>query len=139
MDTGTMAGLRECTDGSIAGTMTFPEVVQRLRALGAESYRADLYRREKTYYLPDGDSCIAPMAVPETPDLTAAAVPAALSAEGVRAALDAVQRQEIDYVTFLRRIMAAGTVAYTVHVGGRQAIYTGRRGDAYVERFPPAL
>ena len=48
--------LDECSERSVAGTITFPEVVGKLMAVGIESYHADLYRREKTYYSANGDS-----------------------------------------------------------------------------------
>jgi hypothetical protein len=38
-------------------------------------------------------------------------------------------------VEFLRRIVGAGTFAYTVHIRGRKAIYLGRTGDLHVDIF----
>ncbi len=115
--------------------MTFPEVVKRLKAIGAESYRADLYRREKIYYMPNGESHV----VHGAERMRDTTVADEFSEAGVTAALKAVQRGDIDYVEFLRRSMAAGCCAYTVHVTGRCAIYVGRRGQFLSERFPDAL
>jgi len=38
----------------------------------------------------------------------------------------------------LRRILAAGVAEYGVWLGGRVAIYIGRAGESYVEKFPDA-
>ena len=53
----TLAGVAEqCTRGSLAGTMSFPEVVARLSAAGVERYHVDYVRHETTYYTPGGES-----------------------------------------------------------------------------------
>jgi uncharacterized protein YbcV (DUF1398 family) len=54
----------------------------------------------------------------------------------VRDALASTQRREIGYPEFLRRMMAAGTVGYTVFINGQQTQYVGRHGDSYAEPFP---
>jgi hypothetical protein len=38
--------MQECARGSLAGELTFPEVVGRLAAVGAERYHADYSRQE---------------------------------------------------------------------------------------------
>lgn len=48
--------MQECARRSLAGELTFPEVVGRLAAVGVERYHADYSRQEITYYLADGDS-----------------------------------------------------------------------------------
>lgn len=123
--------IQECTRGSFAGTVTFPEVVQRLGAIGVERYDADLVRLAKTYYAASGETREDALPLEEAPRIAEE-----LAEAGVREALAAVQRREIDYPEFLRRIMAAGTVAYSVFLAGRRAIYFGRKGDFWVERFP---
>ena len=128
----------DCSAGSIAGTMTFPQVVQRLVEIDAESYHADLHRREKTYYFPDGDSVVEPEVALRPDEFGADRIAADFSAEAVKAALAAVQSARIDYLEFLRRIMAAGTVGYTVHIRGKRVIYVGRTGDFHIEWFPGA-
>ena len=52
--------MQECTARSDSGTLTFPEVVKKLMDAGVEQYHADLLRSEKTYYMPDGESCVTP-------------------------------------------------------------------------------
>jgi uncharacterized protein YbcV (DUF1398 family) len=131
--------LHECNTGAIAETMTFPDIVARLAAVGVESYRTDLYRREKTYYLATGESSIEPEGDLDPREFAASTVSADFSADGVKDAIAANQRGAISYVEFLRRIMAAGTAAYCVYICGRRAIYVGRSGDFHIEYFPAAM
>jgi uncharacterized protein YbcV (DUF1398 family) len=121
----------ECSKGSDENRLTFPEVVAKLMAVGVERYHADLSRAEKTYYMPDGTAFVTPSAPVEAAAL-------AFSAGGVSAAVKAIQRGEIDYAEFCRRIAAAGCVSYVVSLTGRRAVYCGRRGESYVEMFPGA-
>jgi uncharacterized protein YbcV (DUF1398 family) len=118
--------------GSLAGTLTFPEVVQALLGVGVESYRADLVLREKTTYMPGGQTHREPMDIPVTH-------PAAeFSTEGVVTAIRAIQAKQIQYREFLDRILAAGTTDYAVYLNGKRAIYFGRKGEFHVEEFPRA-
>jgi uncharacterized protein YbcV (DUF1398 family) len=122
----------ECTEGSDAGTLTFPQVVGRLMEAGVESYYADLRRATKIYYMPDGESHVVNAAKPD-------GKPAhGFSADGVVAALREVQSRKIDYHMFCEKILAAGCVAYIVSIAGRRAVYFGRTGETYVEMFPSA-
>ncbi len=122
--------LQECTDGSDQERVTFPEVVAKLAGAGVERYHADLLRAEKTYYLPSGESqrlqTASVVAVP----------PTAFTADGVAAAVRAIQQQQIKYREFCERIAQAGCVGYFVSLAGRRAVYYGRTGDSYVEPFP---
>lgn len=134
----TVAVLRECSERSVAGTLAFPEVVGKLMAAGIESYHADLYRREKTYYAANGDSHVESESGLDPKVFHAGAVATALNPNGVKEALRRIQHKEIDYQQFLRDILAAGTANYWVYLAGKRAIYTARNGDAYVEWFPGA-
>lgn len=124
------AVIEECTRLSFEGA-GFPEVVRRLGAAGVERYTADLVRLEKTYYGASGDTIADALPLEDPP-----AIGAGFAESGVRESLGAIQRREIGYAEFLRRIMAAGTAGYMVFLGGRRAVYFGREGDFYVERFP---
>ncbi|WP_129791234.1 DUF1398 family protein [Sphingosinicella sp. CPCC 101087] len=119
--------------GSEAGSMRFPEVVRLLDAAGVEQYHADLRRSERTYYLSDGHSHVLASALGHD------SFGADFSEEGIRRALDQVQRGKIDYAEFCDRITTAGCTGYIVSIAGRRAIYLGRTGDLYVENFPPVL
>lgn len=122
--------VQECTDASDQERVTFPEVVAKLAGAGIERYHADLLRAEKIYYLPSGES----QRVQAAP--IAAVPPAAFTADGVAAAVRAIQRQQIKYREFCERIAEAGCVGYFVSLAGRRAVYYGRTGDSYVEPFP---
>ena len=130
MDSHARAVMRECTTASDEERITFPEVVGKLLAIGLERYHADLIRSEKTYYMPDGQSeVISAAAVAVTPAEQ-------FSAEGVEAAVRAIQAQAIKYREFCERIAMAGCTGYFVSLAGRRAVYYGRTGDSHVEWFP---
>jgi uncharacterized protein YbcV (DUF1398 family) len=124
--------MQECTDASDQERIDFPGVVHKLMQAGVERYHADLLRGEKIYYLASGESH-------RTPSAPVGVAPAtAFSADGVAAAVKAIQQQEIQYREFCERIARAGCVAYLVSLAGRRAVYYGRAGDSYVEHFPQA-
>lgn len=122
--------LQECTEASDREHVTFPEVVTKLMQAGVERYHADLLRAEKVYYLPSGESHrveAGPIAVAPANDF---------AADGVQAAVRAIQQQKIEYREFCERIARAGCVGYIVSLAGRRAVYYGRSGESYVEPFP---
>jgi uncharacterized protein YbcV (DUF1398 family) len=123
---------KECTEGSDDGSLTFPQVVQKLMAAGVERYHADLRRAEKIYYMPGGESFV-------TPSATLKGNPAQnFSAAGVEAAVRAIQQGKTSYAAFCEQINAAGCVGYFVSLAGRRAVYYGRTCETYVEPFPGA-
>ncbi|MGE0269486.1 MAG: DUF1398 domain-containing protein [Candidatus Omnitrophota bacterium] len=122
--------IQQATSRSLQGTITFGEVVRDLLAIGVESYDADLVRMEKTYYMPNGETHIEKLGI------KGPAISRDFSREAVVAALKAIQKQEINYVEFLNRILAAGTTRYIVFLTGRKAVYYGRKGEFHVEDFP---
>jgi uncharacterized protein YbcV (DUF1398 family) len=127
-----IAVMQECSTRSHAGAIPFPEVVRKLTEAGVESYHADLYRGERTYYLPNAESHVDVVAA--VPELFAQD----FSEAGVVAALRAIQRGEIVYLEFARRIQAAGCSGYFVFITSRRALYFGRKGEVYEELFPAA-
>ena len=122
--------MHECSQGSLDGSLTFPEVLARLATIGCEDYSVDLRRREKTYYL-STDVCHT-----EALPLPLKAPGREFAAADIVADLRAVQRGEMNYPTFLERITEAGCVGYIVYVTGRRARYLGRNGESYVEVMP---
>ena len=122
----------DCSQGSLSGELTFPEIVGRLEAIGVERYHADYSRQEITYYLADGDSLVVPC-LPAADDTAME-----FSAEDVEAAVRQSQRNEHTFVDFVRKTMAAGCVGYFVQITGRRVHYFGRRGEIHTEHFPPA-
>ena len=128
----TIAILEDCTSGSDEERLTFPQVVGNLISAGVERYHADLQRSEKTYFLSNGESrVIQTRVIDEVPAAT-------FHAEGVEAAVRAIQAGRIKYIEFCERIMRAGCVSYIVSMAGKRAVYYGRTGACYVEPFPSA-
>jgi uncharacterized protein YbcV (DUF1398 family) len=136
MDQNSIAIFHECSAGSIAETLNFPGVLAKLAAIGAEGYHCDLYRREKTYYLPDGSSHVESEPELDPHEFNGEHIARRFSEDGIKTALESVQTGTITYVEFLRRIMAAGCVGYTVNLTGRRALYFGRHAEIYIEPFP---
>lgn len=122
----------ETVRGSHTGEMTFPQIVGRLAEIGVERYHADYCRREKTFYLANGDSLVVTMPCERH------AIGQQFSAPAVEAAVRQSQRGEHSYGDFLRKTMAAGCVGYFVQIAGRRALYFGRNGESHVELFPSA-
>ena len=132
MNQETIAVMQECSTRSHAGNIPFPQVVRKLAEAGVERYHADLYRGERTYYLPCGASHKDVVGAEAEP------IAEEFSEAGVVAALRTIQRGEILYLEFLRRIQAAGCTGYFVLIAGRRALYFGRKSEVYVELFPAA-
>ncbi|QNI32473.1 DUF1398 family protein [Alloacidobacterium dinghuense] len=130
LDEQTVAVMTECSVGSIEGKLRFPQVLEKLAAIGVESYHADLYRQEKTYYLPSGESHAEELAFGDYQ------VADAFDMSGVRRALLRVQQQQTSYLEFIEEIAVSGVAHYWVYIGGRRAIYASRRGEEWVEWFP---
>ena len=124
--------IQRCVNGSLAGELTFPEVVGQLAQIGIERYHADYTRQEVTYYFSDGDSVV--IATPHPLHETADKFSAFMVADAVRQS----QRNEHTYLDFIQKTMSAGCVGYFVQITGRQVIYFGRTGECHVERFPLA-
>jgi uncharacterized protein YbcV (DUF1398 family) len=132
MDAAKIAVIQDCASRSIAGTITFPEVVHALTGIGVERYHADYSRHEIAYYMPNGESLI--VATPHSPEPIAET----FSPKAVEAAIRQSQRGEIVYTEFLQKTMAAGCVDYFVQITGRRVLYFGRNGDLHLEPFPSA-
>jgi uncharacterized protein YbcV (DUF1398 family) len=127
------ATIDECMKMSFADT-PFPQVVARLSSAGVSAYRADLIRLQNAYY--DGGGDIYDHDLPLHGDRPPIA--AEFREADIVTAVRAIQRSEIGYAEFLRRIMRAGCASYSVFFGGRKAMYFGRDGAHYTERFPEA-
>jgi uncharacterized protein YbcV (DUF1398 family) len=123
--------LEQCMVASFANT-PFPAVVARLAENGVTSYTADLMALRKTYYNSGSRSHDEAMPLADPP-----AIASAFDSERVAATVKAIQRSEIGYAEFLRRIMVAGCSHYEVFIAGRKAMYFGRDGAFYTENFPP--
>lgn len=128
----TVTVMRECKELSLQGKIPFPEVVRRLQEAGVERYHVDLTRDETTYYLSCGESHVFATGGPR--DL----ISEQFDGAAVEGAVRTIQRGEIIFPDFLRRIMAAGCVGYFTQIAGRRVQYVGRTGDMHIEPFPTA-
>lgn len=124
--------LEECMKLSFADT-PFPKVVARLAGAGVTAYTADLVRLRKTYYNAGSAAHDEAMPLHDAP-----AIAPDFDESAVAVTVKAIQRGEIGYAEFLRRIMAAGCAHYEVFIAGRKAMYFGRDGAFYTEPFPAA-
>ncbi len=126
------AVIQQCAHAAWTGELVFPEIVQRLGALGVERYHTDYSRQEITYYLADGDSLVV-----STPHPAHRTAPE-FSATDVESAVRQSQRGEHTYPDFVQKSMAAGCVGYFVQITGRRVLYFGRDGQTHTECFPAA-
>jgi len=127
MNTDTIA---ECMTLSFADT-PFPQVIGRLIGAGVTSYTADLIKLRNTYYGSNGEAFDEALPLRDGP-----AIAPAFDGASVAATVKSIQRGEIGYAEFLRRIMTSGCSHYEVFIAGRKAMYFGRDGEFYTEPFP---
>lgn len=118
---------------SLAGTITFPEVVANLAGTGVERYIADLSQLKTQYYGANGEYHSFALTFADVP-----VIARKFSAEEVKSAIIDSQQQKIKYPDFLRRVMASGCTHYEVYIQGRQVVYFGRDGSQHIEKFPAA-
>ena len=118
--------LKECLNKKVS----FPERIHNLSKIGIERYYVDLMKLEITYYPQDGESYVERLLIENAPAL-AINFDKAKVIEAIRVS----QQGKIDYQTFLREIIAAGTVSYTVYLDGKQVIYVSRKGESHSENF----
>lgn len=126
--------IQETAARTLAGTISFPEVVGNLLNAGVEYYHVDYVARRKTFYASGGSAVVTtPIDYPDLP-----AVAADLDGEALKAAILDSQRHAQKYRDFSRRAMAAGVHGYFAFLRGRRVTYLGRQGDQHVEWFPGA-
>ncbi len=122
--------INECVISSLAGTMSFPEVINKLISAGTERYLTDLVGLKKIYYGNQGEAHFMSL------DFPAFEVASTFDETAVKNALHAIQKGNINYQTFLQRIISAGCCHYEVFIIGKKVIYFGRDGSQYMEYFP---
>jgi uncharacterized protein YbcV (DUF1398 family) len=118
---------------TLAGTISFPEVVGQLLAAGVEYYHVDYVGMKKTFYDAEGGMVVTPIDYEGLP-----AVAANFSLEGIRADILDSQRNGQPYRDFTRRAMEAGVQGYFAFLRGKRVTYLGRQGDQHTEWFPGA-
>lgn len=122
--------LNEMADASMNGTIPFGVIVGKLMEAGVESYRVDFVRKEKIYYMPNGESHLVSINFKDH------ALSQEFNTEGVQSAIKASQRGEIKFIEFIPRALDAGVHDYTVYIAGKKVIYFGRKGEFHTELFP---
>lgn len=110
--------------------LSFPDQVRYLSEIGIERYYIDLVKMEKTYYSRNDETFVEQIQVENLP-----ALGQNFDKTKVVEAVRATQKGEIDFHTFLRIIIAAGAIAYTVYIDGKHVIYVGRKGESHTEEF----
>jgi uncharacterized protein YbcV (DUF1398 family) len=118
---------------TLAGRISFPDVVGQLVAAGVEYYQVDYVGLKKTFYGADGDVVVTPINYEGLPP-----VAADFSAENLRADILDSQQNGQSYRDFTRRAMEAGVQGYFAFLRGKRVTYFGRQGDQHVEWFPGA-
>jgi len=111
--------------GALDGHVSFSDTLRNLDSIGVERYY--------TYYSRNGETHVERLQFPDVPRLADR-----FDVDGNVKAIQAIQRQEIDYPEFLRRIISSGTTSYFVFVDGGCVAYYGRRGECHIEPFPSA-
>jgi len=124
--------LNEMAEASMKGTIHFGQIVGKLMEAGVESYRVDFVRKEKTYYMPNGESHVVSI------DFKKHDLAQKFDGAGIQAAIKASQRGEIKFIEFIPRALDAGVRDYTVYIQGKKVIYFGRKGESHTELFPQA-
>lgn len=122
--------IKDCTDLSLNGKITFPEVVSRMASTGVERYLVDLIGMQKMAYGVNGDYYSASLVL-EKPLINAV-----FSGENVGKAVKSIQQGQIKYLEFLDQITKAGCSHYEVYISGRKVCYFGRKGEQHMEYFP---
>jgi uncharacterized protein YbcV (DUF1398 family) len=118
---------------TLAGSISFPEVVGQLTAAGVEFYQVDYLGMKKTFHDGRGGVVVASVSFEDMP-----AVAADFSLEAIRANILDSQQNGQSYRDFTRRAMEAGVQGYFAFLRGKRVTYFGRQGDQHTEWFPGA-
>jgi uncharacterized protein YbcV (DUF1398 family) len=123
----------ETARATLAGTISFPDVVAKLLAAGVEYYHVDYVALRTTFYSASGSMAISPIDYEGLPP-----VAAEFDTSKLRAAILDSQQHGQKYRDFTRRAMEAGVQGYIAFLSGKRVTYWGRTGDQHVEWFPGA-
>jgi uncharacterized protein YbcV (DUF1398 family) len=126
--------IQETAAKTLAGTISFPEVVGNLLRAGVGFYHVDYLARRKSFYSTDGSAVVVmPIDYEGLPN-----VAPEFDVAAVKAAILDSQRHGQRYRDFTRRVMAAGVQGYFAFLHGKRVTYLGRQGDQHTEWFPGA-
>lgn len=132
MDAERIAIAETCLYAAHEGSISFPEIVDKLIAAGFEGYTVDYRRNTQTFFMPDGDSVVLDMR--PASGIVAALFDAAEVERLVRWAQE--DPADYSYVAFCEKAKAAGCAGYLVSFLGRRVVYFGRTAETHVELFP---
>ena len=99
----------------------FPQVVQRLVGADVTSYTADLVKLRNTYYGAAAEAYDEALPLRDGP-----AIAPKFNSTTVAATVKSIQRGEIGYAEFLRRIMGAGCSLRGIHLGPQGDVFRPR-------------
>ncbi|ATC65568.1 DUF1398 domain-containing protein [Nibricoccus aquaticus] len=116
---------------TLAGTISFPEVVGALLGAGVHYYQVDYVGLRKTFYGADGAVAVTPLTVEGLPT-----VAEFFDAPALKAAIIDSQRNGQTFRDFSRRAMSAGVQGYYAFLKGKRVMYLGRMGEQHIEWFP---
>jgi len=130
MDTKIILEISRCT---LAGTISFPEVVKNLLSTGVEYYHVDYVQRRKTFYSGAGEVSVAPIDIEGLP-----AVADDFDVSALKANILDSQTNGQKFRDFSVRAMRNGVQGYYAFLRGQRVTYFGRNGDQHTEWFPGA-
>ncbi len=126
--------IQETALNTLAGTISFPEVVGQLLRAGVEYYHVDYVALRKTFYAADGSAMVTtPLNYEDLPP-----VAADFNVASLRANILDSQTKGQSFHDFSRRATAAGVQGYFAFLRGKRVTYLGRQGDQHIEWFPGA-
>jgi uncharacterized protein YbcV (DUF1398 family) len=123
----------ETSRKTLAGTMSFGDVVSQLIAAGVEYYLVDFIGMKKSFYAATGDVVVTPINYEDLPPVGTDFCP-----EDLRADILDSQKNGQAFRDFTRRAMEAGVQGYYAFLRGKRVTYFGRQGDQHTEWFPGA-
>lgn len=123
--------ISEVARKTLAGTMSFPDVVGNLIAAGVEYYHVDYIALRKSFYSADGDVAVTPLNYEGL-----SSVAEDFSLDALRANIRDSQQNGQNFRDFTHRAMQAGVQGYYAFLRGKRVTYIGRQGDHHVEWFP---
>ena len=123
----------ETSRRTLAGTISFPEVVRNLLSAGVEYYHVDYVLRRKTFYSGTGEVAVAPIDIENLP-----AVAADFDANVLKANILDSQQNNQKFRDFSARAVSSGVQGYFAFLRGQRVTYFGRSGDQHTEWFPGA-
>lgn len=128
MDTVVIA---EVARKTLAGTMSFPDVVGNLIGAGVEYYHVDYVALRKSFYSAAGDVVVTPLNYEGLPS-----VAEDFSLDALKANIRDSQQNGQSFRDFTHRAMKAGVQGYYAFLRGKRVTYIGRQGDQHIEWFP---